>query len=83
MVKFIVLRGKVSKGGKTYRKGDTFDMAVKDAELLPRSMIRRVTEPSAPAPKKEVIPEPEPPEPPEPEPEVADKPEEEKIRVTI
>lgn len=80
MVKFIVLRGKVSKGGKTYRKGDTFDMAVKDAELLPRSMIRRVTEPSAPAPKKEVIPEQEPPEP---EPEVADKPAEEKIRVTI
>ena len=45
MVKFIVMRGKVSNGIKTYLKGDTFDMAVKDAKLLPKSMIRRVKEP--------------------------------------
>ena len=76
MVKFIVMRGKVSKGGKTYRKGDTFDMAVKDAELLPRSMIRRVKEPSAPAPVEPVEPTP-------PEPEVVTEPKEEKPRVTI
>lgn len=88
MAKYTVLRGKVSIGDKRYVKGDVLDITVKEAEKFPQSMIRRVNEPSKPAPKKaapEPIPEPvEVPDPePEPEPEVVEEPIAEKIRVTI
>lgn len=44
MVKWVVLKGKISQAGKKYRKGDTIDMNVADAEKLPHNFVERVQE---------------------------------------
>jgi hypothetical protein len=44
MVKWIVKKGKLRHEGKTYSKGDTFEMSVKDAEGLPHGKLERVQE---------------------------------------
>lgn len=46
MVKWIVKKGKLRHEGKTFSTGDTIELSVKDAEMLPHGKLERVLDQS-------------------------------------